>query len=45
MIIGSSASIKDKNDTFKLSKELNISEVELKDIIKNGNKLYKEFYM
>ena len=45
IIIGSSASIKDKNDTFKLSTELNISEEELKDIIKKGNKLYKEFYM
>lgn len=44
IIIGSSASIIDKNDVNKLSKELNIDNKELKTIIDKGNKLYKEFY-
>ena len=44
MIIGSSASIKKKNDIAKLSDELKIERQDLEEIITKGNQLYKEFY-
>ena len=44
MIIGSSASIKKKNDIAKLSDELKIERQDLEKIITKGNQLYKEFY-
>lgn len=45
LVIGSSSSIeKDKNNISKLSKELKMSEKELKELIDKGNELYKQFY-
>lgn len=45
IVIGSSSSLKkDKNNINKLSKQLRMSEKELKELIDKGNELYDSFY-